>query len=175
MQQRGSESQGSTTGQTQRSPTTSEPQSQREPSGRSREDAQPPRQGQTGPSTQGQTAPSGERAQDRQSPTGQQGQRERNGGRETTGAAPSGGVAVSTEQKTKIKQHMGALRTGRMDRAEFSISVGTTVPRSVTLHSLPSEIVEIVPAWRNYRYVMVQDQIVIIDPETYRIVAVLEV
>jgi hypothetical protein len=69
---------------------------------------------------------------------------------------------------------MGELRAGRVDNVNFSVSVGVAVPRSVTLHTLPPAIVEIVPAYRGYRYILVKDEIVIIDPNTYQIVAVIE-
>ncbi len=56
----------------------------------------------------------------------------------------------------------------------FSISVGTRVPRDVTFHALPPRVVSIYPEWRSYKYILVREQIVIIDPDTYEIVAVLE-
>ncbi|WFT78151.1 DUF1236 domain-containing protein [Methylobacterium sp. CB376] len=55
----------------------------------------------------------------------------------------------------------------------FSLSVGTAVPRSVTLHALPPAIISLVPAYRGFRYVLVNDEIVIIDPDTYEIVDVI--
>jgi Protein of unknown function (DUF1236) len=62
-----------------------------------------------------------------------------------------------------------------MNNVNFSISVGTRVPREgVTLHRLPSEVVTIYPEWRSYEYVLVHNQIVVIDPGTYEIVAVLD-
>ena len=56
----------------------------------------------------------------------------------------------------------------------FSISVGTRVPRDVSFHPLPAEIVTIYPEWRGYEFILVRDQIVVIDPSTLEIVAVLE-
>ena len=38
---------------------------------------------------------------------------------------------------------------------------------------LPSTIVEIQPAWRGFEYFLVGDEIVIVDPATLRIVAVI--
>jgi hypothetical protein len=55
----------------------------------------------------------------------------------------------------------------------FSLNVGTAVPRSVTLHTLPPAILTLVPAYRGFRYVLVGDDIVIIDPDTYEIVDVI--
>ena len=57
----------------------------------------------------------------------------------------------------------------------FNISVGAVVPASVRFHPVPARIVEIYPEWRGYNYVRVRDQILVIDPATLEIVAVLDV
>jgi hypothetical protein len=49
-----------------------------------------------------------------------------------------------------------------------------TVPRTVRIFDLPPEIVTIVPAYRGYKYVIVEDEILIIDPRTLRIVYIIE-
>jgi hypothetical protein len=138
---------------------------------RATDQGQSPRQGQ-----QGQTQQQG---QDRQG-AGQRGQAEQGrtgqGGRaETTGRAPAD-VTVTNEQRTQIRQRLGANTSARIDRNQvnFSLSVGVTVPRTVRVFDLPPEIVTIVPAYRGYKYVIVEDEILIIDPRTLRIVAVIE-
>ena len=100
------------------------------------------------------------------------GDKGRGGRDQATGSAPSN-VRVTSEQRTKIKQHTSSLR--RVNNVNFNISVGTVVPGSVTLYDLPPAIVEIVPAYRGYKYVYVDDEIVIIEPSSLRIVAVIEV
>ena len=48
------------------------------------------------------------------------------------------------------------------------------VPREgVTFTTLPSEVVTIYPEWRGYKFIVVHDEIVIIDPNSYEIVAIL--
>ena len=47
------------------------------------------------------------------------------------------------------------------------------VRRSVRLYTLPPEIVEIVPEYSGYDYVLVGDDIVMIDPDSHEIVAVI--
>lgn len=100
---------------------------------------------------------------------------ERRGGSagETTGSAPA---RVTSEQRSKIVQHREVLNRHRVDRSKLNVDirVGATVPRTVTFYELPPQIIEIVPAWRSYRYVVVDDEIVIIDPNSYRIVAVID-
>jgi hypothetical protein len=55
-----------------------------------------------------------------------------------------------------------------------SVSVGTRIPSSVRVHTLPQEVIVIYPEWRGYDYILVGDQIVIISPRTHEIVAIIE-
>ena len=57
----------------------------------------------------------------------------------------------------------------------LDISVGVEVPRhKVRLHRLPARIVKIVPAYESYEYFVLADgRIVIVDPDTYKIVVIL--
>jgi len=52
--------------------------------------------------------------------------------------------------------------------------VGTRIPRSVTLFAVPATVFAIFPYYRDYRYVLVEDTICIVDPNTYEIVDVLD-
>jgi hypothetical protein len=56
---------------------------------------------------------------------------------------------------------------------DFSVNVGTVVPRTIKLAPIPTTIVEIEPTWRGFEYFLVGDEIVVVDPATLRIVAVL--
>jgi hypothetical protein len=48
------------------------------------------------------------------------------------------------------------------------------VPRTVRFAALPRTIVEIQPAWRGFEYFMIGDQIVVVDPRSMEIVAIVE-
>lgn len=85
-------------------------------------------------------------------------------------------VNLSSEQKTRIHEVIVKDRSApRVANVNFSLSVGTTVPRSMKLARLPSTIIEIQPAWNGYDYFLVGDQIVVVDPRTLRIVAIIDV
>ena len=60
-----------------------------------------------------------------------------------------------------------------LTNVNFSLSVGTAVPRDVRLQTLPADVVEIVPQYRGYSFFVVRDEIVIVEPSTYKIVTVL--
>src|SRR6266851_5730925 len=93
---------------------------------------------------------------------------------QTTGQAGAG-AKLSTEQRTKITTVIKEQHVQPVTNVNFSISVGTRVPRSgVTFHPLPAEIVTVYPQWRGYEYILVRDQILVIDPRTGEIVDVID-
>jgi hypothetical protein len=92
---------------------------------------------------------------------------------QTVGQAGAGGK-LSSEQRTKITTVIRSQHVAPVTNVNFSISVGTRVPREVSFHPLPTEIVTIYPEWRGYEFILVNDQIVVVDPRTYEIVAVLD-
>jgi hypothetical protein len=49
------------------------------------------------------------------------------------------------------------------------------VPRTVRFATLPRAIVEIEPEWRGFEYFMIGDQMVIVDPRSMEIVAIVDV
>jgi hypothetical protein len=92
----------------------------------------------------------------------------------TTGqGAASGSAKLSTEQRTKIS---GVIRQKKVESVHLNVSVrvGTRVPDSVRFYPLPQEVFVIYPEWRGYDYILVGDQIVVVDPRTHEIVAVLD-
>jgi hypothetical protein len=85
-------------------------------------------------------------------------------------------VTFTTEQRTKIRETvLVGGNAPRVSNINFSINVGTAVPRTIRVVAVPEVIVEIHPAWRGFLYFVYEDEIVIVDPNTYRIVAVLDV
>ena len=60
-----------------------------------------------------------------------------------------------------------------LSRAQISVSVGAAIPRSVRVYTVPSDIVAVYPQFRGHRFVVVDDEIVIVEPRSYRVVTVL--
>jgi hypothetical protein len=85
-------------------------------------------------------------------------------------------VNLSGDQRTRIRETVikqsNAPRISRRE-ATFNLSVGTVVPRTVRVAVLPAAVVEIHPAWRGYSYILVGDEIVILEPGSLRIVAII--
>jgi hypothetical protein len=94
--------------------------------------------------------------------------------RTTTGQGTGGAAKLTTEQRTKISSVIKSQKVERVNNLNVSISVGTRIPGSVRVHQLPQEVVVIYPEWRGYDYILVGDEIVVINPRTHEIVAVIE-
>jgi hypothetical protein len=95
------------------------------------------------------------------------------GKRGTTGQGAAGAAKLTTEQHTKIT---GILRQHKVAPAQLNVSVrvGTRIPDSVRFYPLPREVFVIYPEWQGYDYIMVGDEILVLDPHTHQIVAILE-
>ena len=55
----------------------------------------------------------------------------------------------------------------------FTVNVGVAVPRTVQLYAIPDDIFIVVPAYRRYRYFVVDNRICIVDPNSYEIVEII--
>jgi hypothetical protein len=83
-------------------------------------------------------------------------------------------VDINEQQRTRIRDVVVAHRDiPRVSDVNVNLRVGGVVPRSVRLVSVPEDIVRIYPRFRRHRVVIIRDEIVIVDPVTFRIVAVL--
>ena len=91
--------------------------------------------------------------------------------------APLSSVA-SAERKPRFDSEPRELRrrARRVEpaRLNVTVSVGTRVPDSVHFYPLPVEVFVVYPEWRGYDYILVGYEILVIDPRTHQIVAILE-
>jgi Protein of unknown function (DUF1236) len=87
-------------------------------------------------------------------------------------------VSLTGDQRSRIRETILRQHNApRAARADFDIRVGGRIPRDrlrfVDLEPLPTTIVDIEPAWQGYLYFLVGDEIVVVDPDSLEIVAVL--
>ena len=80
---------------------------------------------------------------------------------------------LDDRQRTRVTESITKLNARPMENVNFSLSVGTVVPRDVRFQPLPADVVEVVPQYRGYNFFVVRDDIVIVDPSSYQIVDVL--
>src|SRR5215207_9934007 len=117
----------------------------------------------TPPSSNAQNAPAGSTNQPGQSQTTQS---------QTSQTQVSQQSNISTEKQERISQTLTRERLAPPERnLNISIRIGETVPPRVRFHRLPPEIVSIEPEYRDYEYFSTDDDIVIVEPRTKRIVS----
>ena len=130
-----------------------------------------------------QQAPSGRNQAQQPSGRGQAQQGQQGGATTGQGAATStqagGAVNLTSEQKTQIRttvlQSSSAPKVSRSS-INFSLSVGTVVPRErVHFVAVTPTLIDIHPEWRGHFYFVVDEEIIIVEPSTFKIVAVLNV
>ena len=115
-----------------------------------------------------------QKAQGQQDRMNVQGQGAAGTSQSTTTTGQAGAAAkLSSDQRTQITSVIKEQRV-QSTNVNVSLSVGTRIPRDVTFHTLPERVVTIYPEWRGFKFILVKEQIVIVDPNTYEIVAVLE-
>lgn len=91
-------------------------------------------------------------------------------------AASANRVQLTEEKRTNVGQTLAKdTSLNRATNVNISVNVGTRLPQSVRLVVLPASIITIVPEYRSYRYVVVNDQICIVEPNSYEIVEIIPV
>lgn len=80
-------------------------------------------------------------------------------------------LTLNTEDRRFI---LSTLPRNRTADVRVRLALGAEVPRSVELLAFPAAVVERVPMVRRYRYIVVDDDIVVVDPNDYGVVMVIE-
>jgi hypothetical protein len=86
-------------------------------------------------------------------------------------------VSLNDQQRTQIRDSVINSRSApRVNNPNFSVNVGTVVPRGhIHLVRVPGSLVRIEPRWRHFLYFVYNNEIVIVNPRTMRIVNVMPV
>jgi Protein of unknown function (DUF1236) len=82
-------------------------------------------------------------------------------------------ASLTAEQRARIHEAIAAQKVEPAKNLNIQVSVGAIVPKSATLHPLPESTVQIQPAWRGHMYLLVGDEILIVEPRSLRVVALL--
>jgi len=79
---------------------------------------------------------------------------------------------LTSEKQVRISETVSRASLAQPERnLNISIRVGETIPPRVRLYRLPPEIVSIEPEYRDYEYFATDDDVVIVEPRTHRIVS----
>ena len=89
----------------------------------------------------------------------------------TTTTETTGSVTIGPEKRTIIRQQLG---TSAPVTIKERVTVGATVPETVELQSVPETIVSDVPSVKGYPYFVYNDDVVLVDPQTRKVVTIVE-
>lgn len=81
-------------------------------------------------------------------------------------------VQLSPEQRQAIANYVKQ-QGQQTARVNFTLSVGAAVPRDVQLQDLPRELAEVLPAYREDQYLVVGNQVVIVEKQSRRVIAMI--
>jgi hypothetical protein len=84
-------------------------------------------------------------------------------------------VSLSSEQRKKFKttiETTGSTRPSTSTKVE--IREGVTLPEDIEIMEVPQTIITEVPELRTYRYVVIGNEVALIEPETRRVIEVIE-
>ncbi len=84
----------------------------------------------------------------------------------------SNSVQLSPEQRQAVADYVKQ-QGAQTDRVNFTLSVGAAVPRDVKLQDMPRELAEALPAYRDDQYLVVNNQVVVVEKQSRRIVALI--
>jgi hypothetical protein len=90
--------------------------------------------------------------------------------------APGGTVSQKLELTTAQKSAIYAAvikDKSKSSPTPFDVSVGAAVPPAIELYALPDEASHNNPAAKLYKYILVQDQVVVVDPTKMQVVDVI--
>jgi hypothetical protein len=81
---------------------------------------------------------------------------------------------LSLEQQSKVSDLITKDAGMPLAAGKFQMAVGNTVPSDVLLRPMPGAATEAAPQVRGRSYAVVEEQIVIVDPSSRKITAVLQ-
>lgn len=81
-------------------------------------------------------------------------------------------LQLTDAQRQRIASYFAKASGDRMQTADFALSIGAAVPQQVQLQKLPPEISSAMGGFQGDQYVLVGNQLVIVDPSARRVVAV---
>jgi Protein of unknown function (DUF1236) len=84
-------------------------------------------------------------------------------------ATASDNLALSDAQQKSIWKDITSRAATQYAPSGFTAAVGTAIPDSVNTYRLPRQAARDVPAVRPYRYAMLQDKLLIVNPSDKKI------
>jgi Protein of unknown function (DUF1236) len=81
---------------------------------------------------------------------------------------------LSLEQQAKIANVITREAGAPGREAHFSLAIGNTVPADLQLRPVPASVAQVAPQFRGASYLVVEEQIALVDTQTRKILAVIQ-
>jgi hypothetical protein len=82
-------------------------------------------------------------------------------------------VSLTAEQKQRLSGLLKGQPQARRDSAGLTLSIGASVPPQIELANLPDAAADVLHGYNGDKYLIIGDQLVIVDREIKRIVALI--
>jgi hypothetical protein len=81
-------------------------------------------------------------------------------------------LKLTDAQREQIRTYFAGKPADRSQSVDFSVAIGAAVPQQVKLQKLPSQISSVIGGYQGDDYLLVGDQLIIVDPSARRVVAI---
>ena len=83
-------------------------------------------------------------------------------------------VVESPASEARMHEMFRPLKTTTTPQhVNISVNIGANLPGDLDIRPLPPSVIELVPEYRGFNYVVVNDEIVIVEPSTRRVVEII--
>jgi hypothetical protein len=82
-------------------------------------------------------------------------------------------LQLTDDQRGQIRSYFAGKPADWQQSVGFSVAIGAAVPQQVQLQKLPPQISSIIGGYQGDDYLIVGDQLVIVDPNARRVVAII--
>jgi Protein of unknown function (DUF1236) len=101
------------------------------------------------------------------------GQEDATGGRARAIKETSKPLSLTAEQIQQVRSVLNQEEISKIEKADFEMMIGVSVPKQIELRDIPPRITEIMNGYWGDQYTLVQDKLVIVDQNSRRIVAII--
>ena len=85
--------------------------------------------------------------------------------------APAPKLNLTLEQRHTIRE---LVKDMKVDAADMKAEIGEPIPQGMTPRPMPSEVAQKVPQVKSHRFILTEQQIVIVDPKDNKIADVIK-
>ena len=85
--------------------------------------------------------------------------------------APAAKLNLTLEQRHTIRE---LVKDRKVDAADMKAEIGEPIPQGMTPRPMPSEVAQKVPQVKSHRFILTEQQIVIVDPKDNKVADVIK-